>query len=379
MKHFSYWEAKYFMPFWDVAIIGSGITGLTTAIHLKKRFPEHQIAILERGALPSGASTRNAGFACFGSVSEILSDLEIMSENEVFELIESRYRGLIKLRELLGDEKIDFKPTGGFELFRTDESETYERCLGSLGYINAELVQVIGKQAFRDAKNRIREFGFSDVDQMLVNDLEGCIDTGRMMKNLVNLAREEGVEIFNGMEVSDYTVSGDRCILETNSGEILARQVVVATNGFAKKLLPELDVEPCRGQVLITNRIKDLKIDGCFHYNRGFDYFRNIDGRVLLGGGRNLSEEAETTTEEGLTDEIQDHLEGLLREVILPGQEFEIDMRWSGIMGIGKEKTVLLKKISERVYCVTRLSGMGVALGTALGEKMAEMIEAEIT
>ena len=379
MKHFSYWETKYFMPFWDVAIIGSGITGLTTAVHLKKRFPERKIAVLERGALPSGASTKNAGFACFGSVSEILSDLENMSENEVFELIEKRYRGLKKLRELLGDDNIDYRPTGGFELFRKDETETYERCLGSLGYINAELVQVIGKQAFRDAGDRISEFGFGDVGQMLINNLEGCIDTGKMMKNLVALSRENGVEIFNGIEVNEFTDSGDRCILETNTGKILTRQVVVATNGFARKLIPELNVEPCRGQVLITNRLTNLKFDGCFHYNEGFDYFRNIDGRILLGGGRNLNEAAETTTEEGVTDQIQDHLEELLREVIIPGQSFQVEMRWSGIMGIGDKKTVIMKKISDRVHCVCRLSGMGVALGTALGEKMAEMIGAEIT
>jgi hypothetical protein len=375
MKRFSYWETKYFMPFWDVVIVGSGITGLTASIFYKKRHPEKKIAILEKGALPSGASTRNAGFACFGSVSEILDDLKSMPEKEVFELIEKRYRGLSELRELLGDRGIGYAPTGGFELFRHGKDEMYRECLGSLGYINAELVQYIGKQAFKDAEQQIDPFGFKDVEHMIVNELEGTVDTGKMMKSLIDLAVETGVSIFNGCEVKGYTVSGDKCILDTNIGEIMSARVVVATNGFAKSLIPEADVQPCRGQVLITKPLKDLLPRGCFHHDRGYDYFRTIDDRILLGGGRQLDPEGEQTSEEGLTEAIGNYLESLLKEVILPGREVEIEMRWSGIMGMGSSKSVILKEVEDRVYCAVRLGGMGVALGTSLGRSVAEMLD----
>ncbi len=64
----SYWEQESFFKGIDVAVIGSGIVGLTAAIHLKTLEPHSRIVVLERGALPTGASTRNAGFACFGSL-----------------------------------------------------------------------------------------------------------------------------------------------------------------------------------------------------------------------------------------------------------------------------------------------------------------------
>ena len=72
----SYWELKSWLTNVDYTIVGSGIVGLNTALNLKKRFPKANILVLERGVLPQGASTKNAGFACFGSLSEILDDLK---------------------------------------------------------------------------------------------------------------------------------------------------------------------------------------------------------------------------------------------------------------------------------------------------------------
>jgi len=77
----SYWELQTYFKNIDLTIIGSGIVGLTAAIESKKKFPSLKVIVLERGILPSGASTKNAGFSCFGSVSELLSDLKNTSEN----------------------------------------------------------------------------------------------------------------------------------------------------------------------------------------------------------------------------------------------------------------------------------------------------------
>jgi glycine/D-amino acid oxidase-like deaminating enzyme len=70
----SYWEIKNWFSNVDFTIVGSGIVGLHTAIRLRERFPKAKIILLEKGALPQGASTKNAGFACFGSVSEIIDE-----------------------------------------------------------------------------------------------------------------------------------------------------------------------------------------------------------------------------------------------------------------------------------------------------------------
>lgn len=378
MNVFSYWERKHFWGFWDFVVIGSGITGLTSAICLKKRNKNAKIAIFEKGVLPSGASTKNAGFACFGSVSEILDDLEYQSEKSVFHLIEKRYKGLNQLRDLLGDEKIGLEQTGSFEIFMNDQTDLYEQCLGSLSYINAELVNTIGKQAFWDAGDRIGEFGFAGVGNMIENREEGLIDTGLMMKSLIELARSMGIAILNGVEVKSLQNRGEGKVeIETSQGEAICESVVVATNGFAKKLILNLDVEPCRAQVLITKPINKLKPFGAFHHQKGYNYFRHVENRVLFGGGRHLSKESEKTETFGTTNEIQDYLESILREVILPEENVEIDYRWSGIMGMGTSKEIILKEAQPNIFCAVRLGGMGIAIGAQLGKDVADLISPE--
>ncbi len=373
-RDFSYWEHKHFWGHKTHIIAGSGITGITSAIYLARLKPQARILVLEQGMMPSGASTKNAGFACFGSTSEILEDLKYKSENEVFGLVEKRFKGLTALRGLLSDTQLSYQHSGGFEIFLDSETESYEYCLGSLGYLNAELVNAIGKQAYRDAEAEIKATGFNGVKHMLVNDEEGMLDTGLMMKNLIMLAQSLGVQIHTGVEVLGYTEEPDTVTVHTNFGALQCRALLVATNGFARNILPQLDVQPCRAQVLITKPIDGLSINGCFHHDRGYNYFRNVDGRLLLGGGRHIDMDAENTDVQETTKTIQDYLESLLRTVILPGKAFEIEHRWSGTMGMGKSKDVIVKKLSDRVACAVRFGGMGVALGSYIGNEAAVMI-----
>ncbi len=108
--HVSFWEKESFYNDIDFVIIGSGIVGLSSAIELKNKYPKAKVVILEKGVLPSGASTKNAGFACFGSPTEILDDLSIMSEEEVFSMVKKRWEGLVNLKKLLGEDNLGFEP-----------------------------------------------------------------------------------------------------------------------------------------------------------------------------------------------------------------------------------------------------------------------------
>ena len=101
----SYWELKTWLNNVDFTIVGSGIVGLSTALHLKKKHPKAKIVILEKGLFPQGASTKNAGFACFGSLSEILQDLQSHTPEEVEKLVNQRHQGLQLLRQTLGDAR----------------------------------------------------------------------------------------------------------------------------------------------------------------------------------------------------------------------------------------------------------------------------------
>src|SRR5690606_16510690 len=119
----SYWELKSYLTNVDFTVIGSGIVGLNCALQLKQRFPKSNILILEGGIFPQGASTKNAGFACFGSLSEIVDDLNNHSEEEVFNLVKKRFDGLLLLRQTLSDKALEYQQLGGYELFSdTDDA-----------------------------------------------------------------------------------------------------------------------------------------------------------------------------------------------------------------------------------------------------------------
>lgn len=373
----SFWERNsYFAP-GDVLVVGGGLVGLFSALELKLRRPELRVMVIDRGPfLPYGASTRNAGFACFGSISELLDDLKSLSEDQVFSLVERRYQGLLRMRSMLGDDEIGYEPLGGFEVFtETEESLAFD-CMEAMDRFNRAMKQITGlDQTYTDAGSQISGSGLSGVKRMIHNQGEGQLDTGRMMKALLRRVREAGVEVLTGIGVEKLHEHPNHVEIITTLGfSISTQKVLVTTNAFARELLPELDVQPGRAQVLITEPVDGLRLRGSFHYDRGYNYFRNVGNRVLLGGGRNLDFEGEQTVSFGLTDKIQSHLVDLLHNMIMPGISFRIEHRWSGIMGLGPDRLPIVKSITPRVYCAVRMGGMGVAIGSLVGREAAELL-----
>ncbi|TBX71053.1 FAD-binding oxidoreductase [Flavobacterium silvisoli] len=367
----SYWELKNWFTNVDYTIVGSGIVGLHCGLQLRERFPESKILILEKGLLPQGASTKNAGFACFGSLSEIIDDLKTHSEEEVVALIQKRWQGLQLLRKNLGDAAIDFKPFGGYELFLKEDDSTYVECLQKLPFINELLKPLFRNDVFTKEVDR---FAFQGInDYVVFNPFEAQIDTGNMMEALLRKAVAQNILILNQATVTAYHENKDGVQVTLTDFSFGTKKLFFATNGFAGKLTNN-QVKPARAQVLITDPIPYLDIKGTFHLDKGYYYFRNIDDRILLGGGRNLDFEGETTTEFGQTELIQQRLEWLLQHVILPGKEYTIAHRWSGIMGLGASKNPIVEPLSEHVYCGVRLGGMGVAIGSLIGKELADLV-----
>jgi glycine/D-amino acid oxidase-like deaminating enzyme len=369
---YSYWERTAFIDNADVIIIGSGLVGLSAALHLKRQQPAIKVLLLERGFLPSGASTKNAGFACFGTVSEQIEVINRSSEAEAMRLVDYKWRGLQRLRQNLGDENIGYHQYGGHELFMTDETDAAKTAFDQVDHLNKLLQQAIGEpDIYAVADEKIAGFGFNSVSHMIYNPFEGQIDTGKMMRTLLYKVYNLGVLVLNNVNVSAIEQEDQYISLQTTQGNFKAGKVILATNAFASQLYPELDVVPGRGQVLVTKPIARLKLKGTYHFNEGYYYFRNIDNRVLFGGGRNLDYKAEATWDFGHTDVVKDKLISYLNEVILPNQKTEIDYWWSGIMGFGEQLSPIVKEIKPNIFCAVRCNGMGVAMGSLVGEEVA--------
>lgn len=371
----SYWEKQSLVQY-DYLVVGAGFMGWNMAIEIKEARPGARVLVLEQSRFFGSASLRNAGFACMGSLTELLDDLKHMREEAMVDLFERRRQGLMISRKRFGDEAIDYRERGSYELL-FEEEEVY---LEAMEAMNQRLLPLTGTTAFASATHKLASFGFGGqkVKAVIENRLEGELNSGKLWLACQQYAQQRGVEYRSGARVRHWSLTPEGVELELEPLpwaqeeplRLRGEQLFFCTNAQAPELLDGLEMEPGRGQVLITRPIQGLRIQGCFHFDAGYYYFRELDGRLLFGGGRNLDFDGERRTDHGLNPRIQAVLEEHIREWILPGIPFEIEQRWSGIMAFGPRKTPLVFGVSDRVWTACRLGGMGVALAPRLAREL---------
>ncbi|WP_200976788.1 FAD-binding oxidoreductase [Echinicola sp. 20G] len=368
----SYWEKKNLIQY-DLVVVGAGFVGLSTAIHYKEKFPRRSVLVLERGVFPSGASTRNAGFACFGSLTEVVEDLKTNSEEEVFELLTRRRLGLKNIRNVFGDDALDYKPCGGFDLIRKHEEDT----LDEMERINSFFRPFFGGEVFEKVEG-MDKFGFApSVTNIVKNRFEGQLDPAKYLQCLWRKCQDLQVNILTGAEVSLLDKENCKAYVKSYYDESIGFQgriMAVCSNAFAGQLIENLDVKPGRGMIMVSQPLVEFPWEGTFHMDRGYVYFRNVDNRFLIGGGRNLEEQEETTTARGINEHIKEHLQQITSEIVFPDRKIEWDMEWSGIMAFGEHKNPIIKKVNARVGIGVRLGGMGVAIGWEAGKELASLL-----
>ena len=366
----SYWE-KTTLRHFDLVVVGGGIVGHFTALFYALKNPSHRVALLERGLFPSGASTKNAGFACFGSIAELEHDVASMGEAATAALVMKRYNGLKLLRETLGDKAIDYREVGGYELcFEEPDPDRID-------FFNDLLEPHLKARPY--SVKAPDGFGFSTkITHLIKNSLEGTVDTGKMMAALQRKVAQAGVLTFtqSAIEKIEDAEEGKVLKVETKDGtvEFFARQTALCTNAFSRKFLTDVDLEPGRGLVLVSKPHPAFSWEGSFHYHDGYNYFRTVDGRLLLGGGRHLDKAGEVTLEQGVNDVIEKALRDDIAALIAPEVSVEIDYMWSGVMAFGANKQPLLKRVDNHLVAGVRLGGMGVAVGAEIGQALSLLI-----
>ena len=372
----SYWEKTQLLNY-DLIVLGGGITGMFCALEYRKLNPKASIAILERGLFSNGASTKNAGFACFGSLTELMDDSKNMDNESLCKIVQMRIDGLALLRETLGDKNIDLQWKGGHELF----FDKTPNALNQIDHFNELLKPIFKKKVFYWNNSKIKQFGFAEdrVKHIIENPFEGQIDTGMMMRALRSIVNEKDISFFSNVTLTDFDFSKDQNHLSLKLKNIdfnfHCNNLAICNNAFASQLFPSLKISPGRGLVILTEPIPNLRLEGTFHYQQGYYYFRNIKDRILLGGGRSVDFDTETTTSFGVNPKIKNQLIEDLQNFIFPSEKVSLDMEWSGIMAFGKDKMPIVKKHQNNIVIGVKLSGMGVAIGSEVGKKLAMLLK----
>jgi gamma-glutamylputrescine oxidase len=355
-----YWLAEEAPPFADVAldgvdveVIGAGITGCSCALTLAE--VGKRVRVVDARGITEGASGRNGGFAGRGGAARYDVARETYGHEPARELWSRTERELATLEELGGGS---FRRTGTLRLAADDEERDEIRAefeaLRDDGFAcewRDELPPLLARR-FRSA---------------IFHTRDGALQPARFVRRLADAAAEAGVEFRTGVRVESLD-------------DLTAENVVIATDGSGRGLLPELDdaIWPARGQVIATEPLGERLFE-CPHSARyGFDYWQQLpDKRIVLGGFRDFSILAEMTDEEVTTEEIQGALDAFLVELL--GTMLRIDHRWAGIFGLTQDLLPLVGPVPGRdgTWVAAGYSGHGNVLGFLCGRLVAKAILGE--
>ena len=332
----------------DVAVVGGGVTGCTAALRLAEG--GLRVRLHEARGIAEGASGRNGGFALRGGAARY----DVARETYGAERAASYWRwtedALDRLAELAGDA---LRRPGSYRLAADDEEREgirleYE-ALREDG-IAAEWLEDVPGGAAGKFHGAISHPG------------DGSIQPARFVRRLAARAADAGVDVREHDTVEDVDA-------------LDADRVLVATDGYGHGLVPELAdlVWPTRGQVIASAPLGRVLYDRPHYARQGFDYWQQLpDGRVVLGGFRDVSIMDELTDVEETTPTIQASLESFLHELV--GEEVEITHRWAGIFGLTQDMLPLVGAVpgrDGRVWVAGGYSGHGNVLGFACGELVA--------
>jgi glycine/D-amino acid oxidase-like deaminating enzyme len=334
----------------DVAVVGGGVTGCACALTVAEAGA--RVRLHEARAIASGASGRNGGFALRGGAMPYHAARDALGPERAAALWRLTERALDRMERLAGDA---FRRVGSLRL-AADEQERDE---------------------LREEHDALLADGFAveSVDELpepltgrylgaILHPTDGALFPARWVRRLAARAAAAGAELREQSRVTAFDT-------------LEAEHVVIASDGYPSGLVAELDavVQPTRGQVVTTVPLPQL-LYGRPHYARGgLDYWQQLpDGRLVVGGRRDVTLEAEFTAEEATTEPVQTALESLVRELV--GRMPAITHRWSGIFGTIPDRLPLVGAMPNRpgVWVARGYSGHGNVLGLAAGELVANAI-----
>jgi glycine/D-amino acid oxidase-like deaminating enzyme len=333
----------------DVAIIGAGITGVSCGLALARE--GLRVRVHDARGIAEGASGRNGGFALRGGAARYDVARETYGAEAARLLWQRTEAALDKLEAVAGDA---FRRTGSLRLAADDEERDEIR-------LEYDALREDGFAAeWRDELPHLRP----EFRGAIFHPPDGSLQPARFVRRLAELAASEGVAFREHHNVASLD-------------ELAAEQVVIATDGSGRGLLPELDdaIWPARGQVITTEPLSERLFE-CPHYARhGFDYWQQLpDGRIVLGGFRDFSILTEMTDDETTTEPIQEALDAFLVELL--GYLPKVTHRWAGIFGLTQDLLPLVGRVPghEGTWIAAGYSGHGNVLGFMCGELVAAAV-----
>ena len=340
----------------EVEIVGGGVTGCACALALAER--GLRVRLHEAREVAGGASGRNGGFALRGGAMAYDVAKRHLGDDRARSYWELTEHALDDMAGLAGDS---LRRVGSLRLaVDVDERESLRAEFDALVADGFEARWIDGADLETPLRGRFAAG--------LEHPRDGALQPARWVRRLAALAAGAGAEIRQQSRVESLD-------------DLVAEHVVVATDGYTRGLVPELDrrIQPTRGQVIVTEALPKLLFAKPHYSRHGFDYWHQTsDRRLVIGGHRDASPATETTAVEDLTSVVQEKIEAFARELV--GRPPRVTHRWAGIWGTTEDLLPLVGKLPDgdgRVWVAAGYSGHGNVLGFACGRMLADAIAGE--
>jgi len=341
----------------DLVVIGAGICGVAATLHLERR--GLRVVLIDRGAVGSGASTRNAGFLMRGAADNYAAACDTHGPELAQVLWGWSEENLGILRswgvEHLGSYRACPSCLIALDPGEKSELERSAALLARDGF-DASLIDS-GTDALWSSGRALLG---------LVNPHDAVVNPAELMKMLRGRI---GSRVVEHAEVYAIERASEGVRVRAPGVDVNAQRALVCTNGYASGLLPELEsvIVPQRGQML-TIDAPGVGLDHAYYANRGSEYIRMAsEGIVAVGGCRLSGGACERTAMDAINPTVHTEIARFAASVL--GGRHCIAARWSGIMGFTPDHLPVIGPVpgvggsDGRVWFCGGFTGHGMSLG----------------
>jgi glycine/D-amino acid oxidase-like deaminating enzyme len=363
----------------DVVVVGGGYTGLAAARHLARSGAS--VAVIERERVGWGASSRNGGQVLTGLRLDVSTLVRRCGESRARALFDAAVASIARLEALIAEESIacDYERTGHvqaackpshFDAFREEQ---------------AMLARVFGHRVDLVSRSDQRgEIGTDAYHGLLVDERSGALNPARYVEGLGGAAQRGGATIISGVGVDRVEKQSVGWRVTTSGGDLLARDVLFATNGYTDRAAPALQrrLVPVGSYIIATERLAPDRAAALLPRRRMvFDskhflfYFRLTTDRRLLFGGR--AEFSQPTAES--VRRAAAILHRGMASIFPDLSSAAVEYAWGGTVAFTRDQMPHAGRLDEMdgAFYSGGYCGHGVAMATYLGELVARRIAGE--
>jgi len=333
-----------------VLVIGGGITGVSLLHHLGRRGFES--VLVERSHLAAGASGRNAGFLLAGIAACYVEAVRRFGRARAQEIWQLTLENHDTMLEAVGEQPVGHRRDGTVILASGVE----------------EALQL------EESEQLLLEDGFEATwdGERLTNPRDGEVDPSALVRALARQAPRGAIR--EGVEVTAIEAGRKEVTVRAGEASCRAGAVVLATNAYTPRLVPQIVVQPTRAQMLATEPIARRVCDLPTYSHFGYRYWRQLTGgELLVGGWRDTALETEISDDDRPTAGIQGHLDA---QLTLMGVSARVANRWAGIMAFTDSGLPVVGPVDgmPNVYMCGCYNGHGLGFAFVSAKRLVEML-----